>query len=114
MARVYEKINGIMLIIMGYTIGSDGYGMVQVVAPSAMNPLFISFYITLIGFCSIVYKEYQIRSIINVLSAVIWTIIGTSAYMHYGLNTTQIFMFLMMGANLYLFAYQGVMGTNKL
>jgi len=112
--RVYEKINGVMLMILAYTIVSN-QGSTSNIAESItyIDPAFFSFYLVLLGFSNILHSTYNIRSIINLLSSSIWITLAMSVYMTTGVGVELGMLMIMAFASVYIYAYQVAMGQDN-
>jgi hypothetical protein len=104
--RVYEKINGVMLIILAYTIVIKQGGNSNIAAS-------ITYIDVLLGFSNILHSTYNVRSIINLLSASIWITLAMSLYMTAGVGIELAILLIMAFASIYLYAYQVAMGQDN-
>ena len=112
--RVYEKINGVMLIILAYTIVINQGGNSNIAdSITYIDPAFFSFYLVLLGFSNILHSTYNIRSIINLLSSSIWITLAMSVYMTAGVGIELGMLLIMAFASVYLYAYQVAMGQDN-
>jgi hypothetical protein len=112
--RVYEKINGVMLMILAYTIVSNQSSTSNIAESiTYIDPAFFSFYLVLLGFSNILHSTYNIRSIINLLSTSIWVTLAMSVYMKAGIGIELGMLMIMALASVYIYAYQAVLGQEK-